>query len=407
MVKPVVLKKKIRFVIIITNRKAVIIMTYLEAGIEVLKIIEMNGYEAFFVGGFVRDYILGVESNDIDITTNALPSEMSNIFKIVNTGIKYNSVTIIYEGYSFEITTYRLEGTYIDYRHPTYEVGKTLADDLKRRDFTINAMAMDKDLNVIDLFGGLEDLKNKIIRTVYEPQKRFTEDALRMLRATYFSGKLNFTIEYETLNAMKKCSHLVQNLSNDRIAWELEKLINSKYQNVGIKYLIECNIAPYLSDFKNAIFLYNEKQLEHINWIDFLGIAYYKKPEDLVNVHLKSNISSTVRDAILLAKQVSKNEFNRLLIFEHGLQVCLTANNINLILLNSKDKSTFISKENDSLPIHSMSDLAIKGQDILENIKLNDNRMIGEILKEIMRLVILEELENNKQCILKYIKEHY
>ena len=382
-------------------------MTYLEAGIEVLKIIEMNGYEAFFVGGFVRDYILGVESNDIDITTNALPSEMSNIFKIVNTGIKYNSVTIIYEGYSFEVTTYRLEGAYIDYRHPTYEVGKTLADDLKRRDFTINAMAMDKNLNVIDLFGGLDDLKNKIIRTVYEPQKRFTEDALRMLRATYFSAKLNFIIEIETLNAMKKCSHLVQKLSNDRIAWELEKLINSKYQNIGIKYLIECNIALYLGDFKDAIYLCYEKQFKHIDWVEFLGISYYKNPDDLVDIHLKTNISSTVRNAILLAKEISKNEFNRMIIFEQGLQVCLIANNLNVMIHNCKDNSALIIKENNALVIHSMSNLAIKGQDILENIELRDNRMISEILKEVMRLVILEKLENNKQCIIKYIKTHY
>ena len=183
-------------------------MTYLEAGLEVLNIIEMNGYEAFFVGGFVRDYILGVESNDIDITTNALPSQISKLFTVVNTGIKYNSVTIIYEGYSFETTTYRLEGDYKDYRHPVYEVGKSLLDDLKRRDFTINAMAMDKELNVIDLFGGQEDLKNKIIRTVSEPQRRFSEDALRILRATYFAAKLGFSIELNTLNAMKKCCNL-------------------------------------------------------------------------------------------------------------------------------------------------------------------------------------------------------
>ena len=382
-------------------------MTYLEAGIEVLKVIEMNGYEAFFVGGFVRDYTLGVDSNDIDITTNALPYQMSNIFKIVNTGIKYNSVTIIYEGYSFEATTYRLEGPYIDYRHPTYEVGKTLLDDLKRRDFTINAMAMDKDLNVIDLFGGLDDLKNKVIRTVFEPQKRFTEDALRMLRAAYFAAKLGFSIENETLNAMKKCSYLVQNLSKDRIIWELEKLINSKYQHIGIKYLIESNIAPYLGELKRPIFLLNEKKIMNIDWIDFLTIAYYDNPNELSNIHLRANISSMIKDAINIAKQITKNNFDRLVLFESGLQVCLAANNVNVNLFNANDKTDYLTKEYELLPIHSMSELAIKGNDILENIVIKDNRQISEILKAIMRLVIIGKLDNSKECILKYIKKHY
>ena len=162
-------------------------MTYLEAGIEVIKLIELNGYEAYFVGGFVRDYLLGIDSNDIDIATNALPNQIANIFQVVNSGIKYNCVTVIYEGYSFETTTYRLETAYKDYRHPTYEVGKVLTDDLRRRDFTINAMAMNKNLEVIDIFGGLNDLKEGVIKTVNDPQKRFTEDALRMLRASRLS----------------------------------------------------------------------------------------------------------------------------------------------------------------------------------------------------------------------------
>ena len=187
-------------------------MNYLETGIEVLKMIEMNGYEAYFVGGFVRDRLLGIDSNDIDIATSALPNQISNIFKVVNTGLKYNCVTIEYNGYLFETTTYRLEGNYVDYRHPTYEVGKVLTDDLRRRDFTINAMAMNKNMEIIDIFGGLQDLDNKVIKTVNEPQKRFTEDALRMLRAAYFAAKLGFSIEPETLFAMKKCSHMVQNL---------------------------------------------------------------------------------------------------------------------------------------------------------------------------------------------------
>lgn len=382
-------------------------MTYLEAGIEVLKLIEMNGYEAFFVGGFVRDYILKIESNDIDITTNALPNQISNIFKVVNTGIKYNSVTIVYEGYSFETTTYRIEKAYVDNRHPTYTVGNVLTDDLRRRDFTINAMAMDKDLNVIDIFGGLDDLKNKVIKTVNEPQKRFTEDALRMLRAAYFASKLNFTIERDTLLAMRKCSYLVQNLSCDRVSWELEKLINSNYPAVGINYLIESNIAPYLFEFKNGIYLFNENKLNTLSWAEFIAISYFNSPDEIYKIHLKSNLNDLILSAIKLARENPKNNFSSLDLFEHGLSVIKLANSINVIISKSKDKLAQIEMEYEGLPIKSISDLAIKGQDILDNVKLDDNRMIGQILQEMKKLVIMKKIDNTKDSLLKYIKKNY
>ena len=382
-------------------------MNYIEAGIEVIKLIEMNGYEAFFVGGFVRDYLLGVTINDIDITTNALPSQIANIFKVVNTGIKYNSVVVEYEGYSFETTTYRLEGAYLDYRHPTYEAGKVLSDDLRRRDFTINAMAMNKDMEVVDIFGGLNDLKNEVIKTVNDPQKRFTEDALRMLRAAYFASKLGFSIESETLLAMRKCSYLVQNLSLDRITWELEKLISSKYQEKGIGYLIETNIAPYLGHFKNAIYLYREKKFKCISWPLFVAISYFDNLDDLSLLHLKNNLNNQIKSAILLAKRLKKNNFDRIDLFDEGEGICLLANDINLLLFGSKDKSCYIKKEYKLLPIHGMSELMINGNDILDNVIINDKRDISIILKDIKRLVLLEKLDNDKECILKYIKKHY
>ena len=382
-------------------------MTYLEAGIEVLKLIEMNGYEAFFVGGFVRDFILGATINDIDITTNALPSQIANMFKVVNTGIKYNSVTIEYEGYSFETTTYRIEGAYTDYRHPSYEVGHVLTDDLRRRDFTINAMAMNKDLEIIDIFDGKIDLTTKVIKTVNEPKKRFTEDALRMLRAAYFAAKLGFSIESETLSAMRKCSHLVQNLSLDRIAWELEKLINSKYQSIGINYLVETNIAPYLNEFKNAIYFIKEKNIDNISWPLFVCISYFDNASKLSLLHIDSNLKNQIKMAIDLAKEVKKNDFNRIHLFEYGENICMLSNMINVLLFDSKDKAKYIESEIKKLPIYSMSELSINGNDILENVDIKDKRQINAILQKIKQLVLLEKLDNSKECIIKYIKRYY
>ena len=139
-------------------------MTYLDTAIEIIKKIESEGYEAYIVGGFVRDYILNIPSNDIDITTSALPDQLKNIFKkVVPTGIKFEGVTIIENGYTFEVTTFRKDISYYDHRHPNIAYASTLAEDLSRRDFTINAMAIDKDFNIIDMYNGKRDLENKVL----------------------------------------------------------------------------------------------------------------------------------------------------------------------------------------------------------------------------------------------------
>ena len=382
-------------------------MTYLEAGIEVLKLIHMNGYEAFFVGGFVRDNLLGLESNDIDIATNALPSQISNIFKVTNSGIKYNCVTIKYDEYSFETTTYRLEQAYLDNRHPVYETANSLADDLKRRDFTINAMAMDVDLNVIDLFGGQEDLKNRLIRTVLNPQRRFSEDALRMLRAAYFAAKLDFEIEKDTLNAMRQCSNLVQSLTIDRICWELEKLFKSKHSLKGVNYLVQTNIAPYLKEFKTGIYFVNEQNLNDLTWEEFLMICFYDCVDKLNDVHFKSNISSKIKTAIELAKSNVKNNFSKLDLYENGLELILLANKVNALLKGSLNKSDEFITSYQNLSIKSLGELAVRGQDIISTVVIKDNKQIGIILDDVEKMVINNKLPNDKESILKYIKKHY
>ena len=381
-------------------------MSYLEAGKKAIKTLKENGFEAYFVGGFVRDYLLGIEANDIDIATNALPNDIINLFEVITTGIKYNSIKIICDGYEFETTTYRLESQYLDNRHPTYSVANSISDDLKRRDFTINAMAMDENFNIVDLFGGKDDLEHKLIKTVFEPQKRFSEDSLRMLRAAYFASKLGFEIEKETLNSMKRCSYLVQNLSVDRVSWELEKIINSYNPLIGLNYLIEANIAPYLYNFKNAIFIYSKKLITSNSWPLFVAISYYDDIDALNYLHLKGNLAKTIITAINLAKECKKNNFTKLHLFEYGVLVVQLANDINKYIHNSKDYLNIESDYN-NLPIHKLSDLAIKGQDIIDNINLKDNRMINTIIQKVKELVINEKLENDKDLIIKYIKKHY
>lgn len=188
------------------------------------------GYDAYAVGGCVRDSILGRIPDDWDITTSALPEQVKSLFKrTIDTGIQHGTVTIMLEKEGFEVTTYRIDGEYEDSRHPKEVIfTPNLVDDLKRRDFTINAMAYNEQTGMVDEFQGMEDLKRKIIRAVGNPEERFTEDALRIMRAIRFSAQLGYTIEQDTREAIEKLAPTLQNISAERIQVELVKLITSK-----------------------------------------------------------------------------------------------------------------------------------------------------------------------------------
>lgn len=190
-----------------------------------------NGYEAFIVGGCVRDSILGKAPNDWDITTSAKPEKIKEIFRrTVDTGIQHGTVTVLVDKDAYEVTTYRVDGIYEDHRRPR-EVLFTvsLEEDLRRRDFTINAMAYNDEKGLIDVFGGIADLKQGVIRCVGRPEERFDEDALRILRAVRFAAQLGFTIDPDTRDAMKKQAHFLRDISAERIQVELTKLIVSDH----------------------------------------------------------------------------------------------------------------------------------------------------------------------------------
>ena len=197
-----------------------------------IEILKSKGFEAFLIGGSVRDFVMGLPIGDIDITTNATPDEVKQVFadfRVIETGIKHGTVTVLINDEPLEITTYRSEGTYSDNRHPdSVTFSKSLADDVVRRDFTMNGIAYDFDNGFCDLVGGLPDIKNKTIRCIGDAETRFREDALRILRAMRFSSVLGFEIETETKNAIHKCKDLLKNISAERIREEFTKLICGK-----------------------------------------------------------------------------------------------------------------------------------------------------------------------------------
>ncbi len=197
----------------------------------IIDTITQAGYEAYIVGGCVRDVILGRTPEDWDITTSAKPEQVKALFRrTIDTGIQHGTVTVMLDKEGFEITTYRIDGKYEDSRHPK-EVTFTpnLAEDLKRRDFTINAMAYNEEAGLIDLFGGMEDIERKMIRCVGDARERFREDALRMMRAIRFSAQLGYTIEEQTKEAIRELAPNLKNISAERIQVELVKLLVSPH----------------------------------------------------------------------------------------------------------------------------------------------------------------------------------
>lgn len=210
-----------------------------------INLLQSAGFEAYAVGGCVRDSLLGKTPNDWDITTSAKPENMKSVFAdfhCIDTGIKHGTVTVVIDGEPLEITTFRLDGEYEDNRHPkSVTFTSDLGADLGRRDFTVNAMAYSKKTGTVDLFGGQNDLKNKIIRCVGDPDRRFNEDALRILRALRFASALDFEIEEKTAQSLLKNRALLGNISEERIAKELLKLVCGK----GAKRILT-DFAPVL-----------------------------------------------------------------------------------------------------------------------------------------------------------------
>ena len=196
---------------------------------EIIATLQQNNFEAYAVGGCVRDSILGREPNDWDITTSASPEEVKALFRrTIDTGIEHGTVTIMVDKVGYEVTTYRIDGKYEDGRHPTeVTFTRNLKEDFLRRDFTINAMAYNDTDGLVDIFGGMEDIEHKVIRCVGDPKARFTEDALRLMRAIRFAAQLGYTIEEETREAMKEIAGNLKKISAERIQVELVKTLVS------------------------------------------------------------------------------------------------------------------------------------------------------------------------------------
>lgn len=216
---------------------------------EIIGKLNSHGFEAYAVGGCVRDSLLGRKPGDWDITTSATPQQVKALFhRTIDTGILHGTVTIMKNHVGYEVTTYRVDGEYEDGRHPkSVEFTQDLKEDLCRRDFTVNAMAYSHETGVVDIFGGMEDLRRGVIRCVGNPKDRFSEDALRILRAIRFSAQLGFAIEEKTRAAIGEIAPNLLKVSKERIQAELTKLLLSPHPE-KIREVYQTGISPYVSE---------------------------------------------------------------------------------------------------------------------------------------------------------------
>lgn len=273
----------------------------------VLENIRENGFEAYIVGGCVRDMLRGETPTDFDVTTSATPETIMEIFKkTVPTGIKHGTVTVLVEKEAVEVTTYRTEGGYKDSRHPeNVQFVSSLKEDLARRDFTVNALAFDGQTGIVDYFGGLCDLENKLLRAVGEPKLRFSEDALRILRLFRFASVLCFAIDPATENAALNLSGNLQNISRERIAVELKKAVSGKNFK-SFAPLINSGALNFLGISACPDFMIVEKcfQNENLAFFAFLETADCDAGEISHELKLSNSLRRYIANLQLLNKNI-------------------------------------------------------------------------------------------------------
>lgn len=383
------------------------------AALPVLKEINEAGYEAYFVGGSVRDLLLNRHIHDVDIATSAYPIEIKQIFKkTVDTGIKHGTVTVLYEGESYEITTFRTESGYQDFRRPDHVTFvQNLSEDLKRRDFTINALAMDVDGNIIDHFDGLGDLEKHLIRAVGKAENRFHEDALRMMRAVRFMSQLQFTLEPETEQAISDNHELLSKISVERIRDEFVKMGIAPGSQKAFQIFLDTGLSEEVPGFrgkKENLALYPQLNFSPTNEANLwaLMIILLKLPNDKIPHFMRmwknSNaMERQVADIVAFFDLISSHAPNNYDLYKAGLETIVSTIDLAHILGQPVNGSALVDSY-EALPIKNNRDLVIDGHFLLKN-GIPAGPRVGLLLEEIKKAVLEGVISNNKAAITEFI----
>lgn len=427
--------------------------------------LEKHGFEAYAVGGCVRDSILGRTPDDWDITTSAKPQQVKEIFqRTIDTGIEHGTVTVMIEKTGYEVTTYRIDGEYEDSRHPKEVVfTSNLVEDLKRRDFTINAMAYSETAGLVDVFDGIGDINRKMIRCVGEAKERFCEDALRILRAVRFAAQLKFQIEEETQEAIRELANNLQNISAERIQTELVKLLVSE-EPERIREAYELGITKVILPEFDAMMTCTQENIHHMYTVGEHTIQALKKIENCkvlrlaVLLHDVGKVETKIIDEEGVAHfyghaaksaEIARSILRRLkfdndtigkvkkLIELHDHRPDLKKSSVRKLAVKSgtdlfedlikvKKADTLAQSEykreekliylDSILQLYKeiirdnecikLKDMELNGKDLLA-LGIPQGKMVGKILGDLFELVIEEPEKNKKEFLMDYVKEHY
>ncbi|HDG9484441.1 TPA: CCA tRNA nucleotidyltransferase [Staphylococcus aureus] len=386
----------------------------------ILEQIQDNGFEAYYVGGSVRDYVMGRNIHDIDITTSATPDEIESIFShTIPLGKEHGTINVVFNDENYEVTTFRAEEDYVDHRRPSgVTFVRDLYEDLQRRDFTMNAIAMDTAYKLYDYFDGQQDINNRIIRTVGIAEERFQEDALRMIRCLRFQSQLSFDIAMETFEAMRTQMADIKFLSIERIVIELTKLmrgINVEESFNHLKSLKAFNYMPYFEQLDmNQINVTEPIDLELLIAIVSVkfDINYSLKPLKLSNRQVK-DINQYIQIMNALPSIITKEQL-KMFVYDYDTNLIknvmvaadvLKANDIQgheplIVNLQTIDETLH------RLPMHNRKDMMVNGGVLMAHLNAKSGPWLKDVLRQIEIAIVTGKVSNEETEILKWVDNH-
>ncbi|MDQ0482008.1 CCA tRNA nucleotidyltransferase [Guptibacillus hwajinpoensis] len=379
--------------------------------LEVLEVLTNAGYDAFLVGGAVRNKLLGLPVSDFDLATSAKPAEVVQLFdKVIPTGLEHGTVTVMYLGEAFEVTTFREDKKYTDFRHPSgVSYLGSIEGDLARRDFTINSMALSKEGDLIDLHGGQKDLSCKLIRTVGNPADRFKEDALRMLRAIRFLSKLVFSLDTKTEEALTENAHLLKHVAIERLQTEFSKLMEGKAVNLALKQLVFCRVHHYLPGLsqmastltKDVDLSLLETDSERWAWLS----SHADQPVSFLKEwRLSNNSIKQAEHLITVSLEVQREGWNNRTVYD-ALPDAKACERLLAVMEQRNPNLTEIDRITSKLPITSRAMLVVTGDDLISWEQSKPGPWVGEALRGIELAVITEKIKNEKSSIRRWLKQ--
>ena len=391
-----------------------------DAAISIMLELERHGYEAVIVGGAVRDRLLGKEPGDVDVATEAEPTIVKEIFKkTADIGIQHGTIMVLHPHHPVEVTTYRTESSYSDHRRPDeVHFVKSLEEDLKRRDFTMNALAINSSGDIIDYFSGRSDINNKIIRSVGDPAERFTEDALRMMRAIRFAAQLNFEIEYATFHAIDALAPSITRIAIERIKAEMDKIFLSPYPAIGMRLLRESKLAAYLPIVNRTDYQQRESLWEQFDsfgqavngWVFIDLLTGSAVTEELVKLFKLSNAEKKrIKTVAKAVQRRKKRKWTDMDYYLYPLDLLKAAERY-VAVLNSDIRQIStdeMERRAADLPIRDRSEILVNGHDLIQWSNEKGGPWVKQWLNRLEEVIVSGIVKNERHEIKEWFNHEF